>query len=96
MGFKRDSLSKHNLIMPEHFDKHIHQVLCEHFESYQERGQEIMIRNDWRHYKILHQYPNALIIMMVLINFNEGLSIMKSYAIKDLFKAYYKVEPSVS
>ena len=46
--------------------------------------------------KILHQYPNALIIMMVLINFNEGLSIMKSYAIKDLFKADYKVEPSVS
>ena len=46
--------------------------------------------------KIMNLYPMSLIIVMVMINFNEGLMIMKAYAIKNMFKAYYHVEPSVS
>jgi hypothetical protein len=33
---------------------------------------------------------------MLFLNFSEGLGIMKLLAINDLFKVYYKLEPSVS
>ena len=46
--------------------------------------------------RISRQYPKSMIILMFLINFNEGLTIMKQFAIKDLMKAYYKVQPSTS
>ena len=45
---------------------------------------------------IFQTYPRSMLIMMILINFNEGLSVMKGFAFKDLFKQYYFLEPSMS
>ena len=46
--------------------------------------------------KIWNEYPHCLVLMIAIQYLNEGLLVMKQLAIKDLFRDYYYLEPSVS
>ena len=46
--------------------------------------------------QIWSSYPKSFIGMMMMLNFNEGLMITRTFALKDLYKNYYHSQPSVS
>ena len=39
-------------------------------------------------------YPRSLLFLLFAQYFNEGLGAMKMYAVKDIYKNYYEVEPA--
>ena len=50
-------------------------------------------RSTWRE-RLRTVYPRSLLFLLFAQYFNEGFGAMKMYAVKDIYKNHYEVEPA--